>query len=389
MRRTRAWIAMAAALALSACGGTQVQAGKTGAPTASGVTVSPGQSSVPGSAAASVDDPQAAASTPRTRVETITPAPATPVPAAEGLAWLEPATASWDWLLAASRDTVWLTAGDRVHRVQRGRARAVGPGGPFAAAVLASDGALWVRTGESQTGTGDLVRIEGDSATVVARGVFAASLNAGGQGQVWLGQAATDRVVGYGPDGDPLSAGAPEWMEGVCLRSASAEGSLWVTEVLQNEEGDLTGCDAALTWARWDGERWAGVELPLSMDSTYEDPSPRMIDDVVWMARPGDGSSQVLLRFADGQESAFVVSSALVPFWSRASDGGTCGFEFHDQRSYDNDEEPLFIVCFDQSGESARFDVAGLGLTGFSVAPDGSVWVKGNKGVARLPVPVM
>jgi hypothetical protein len=247
----------------------------------------------------------------------------------------------------------------------------VGPRGPFQAAVLASDGALWARTGDSPSGSGDLVRIEGDTATVVAREVQAGRLYAGGAGQVWLGEAPADRLVGFRPDGSIQSVDPPEGMDEVCLRSASSDGSLYVTDVLENEEGDLAGCDAAVTWARWDGQQWDDVELPLSFDAAYEEDAPRFIDNVAWSFRggSGDGSLAVLRRYAEGRESAFLVSSALMPFWSTAPSGGTCGF--------DNAAQPRFIMCFDEAGESGRFDVAALGLTGFSVAPDGSVWVKG------------
>ena len=252
----------------------------------------------------------------------------------------------------------------------------MGPRGPFQADVLATDGTLWARTGDSLSGTGDLVRIEGHTATVVARDVHAGLLYAGGNGQVWLGQTPTDRVVGFRADGSTESVEPPQGMDQVCLRSAGSDGSLYVTEVLENEEGDLAGCDAALTWARWNGHRWDAVKLPLSFDAAYEADAPRFIENVAWSYSLG---GSVLRRYGDGRESDFNVSPALVlwPFWSTAPARGMCGFEFGNARGYDNDEEPQAIVCFDEAGESARFDVAGLGLTGFSVAPDGSVWVKG------------
>jgi hypothetical protein len=321
-------------------------------------------------------DPQASASPSWTRERAATPVPAaaaTVVPVPSALDWQGPSTASWDWLLAASEDTVWVVSGNRWHRGEGGSWQRVGPRGPFQAAVLASDGALWARTGDSQSGSGDLVRIAGGTATVVARGVQAGKLYAGDEGQVWLGETPEDRVVGYRPDGSIRSVDPPEGMDEVCLRSASSDGSLYVTEVLENEDGDLAGCDAALTWARWDRQRWDAVDLPLSFDAAYEERAPRFIDNVAW-SRRGD----VLRQYAEGRESAFVVSSALVSFiWPTAPSGRMCGFEFGDSRAYDNADQPRFIVCFDETGESARFDVTGLGLTDFSVAPDGSVWVKG------------
>lgn len=45
------------------------------------------------------------------------------------------------------------------------------------------------------------------------------------------------------------------------------------------------------------------------------------------------------------------------------------------------------IACFGIRGEVARYDVSGLGIpwgsSGFSVAPDGAIWVLGPQ-VARL-----
>jgi hypothetical protein len=333
----------------------------------------PDESSGQGTAAST--DPQASAAASPTRQGAAKPVPAAPatvVPVSSELDWQGPSTASWDLLLAASEDTVWVASDDRWYRGESGSWQRVGPRGPFQAAVLASDGALWARTGESLSGSGDLVRIEADAATVVARGVQAGRLYAGDEGQVWLGETPEDRVVGYRPDGSIHSVDPPEGMDGVCLRSAGSDGSLHVTEVLENEEGDLADCDAAVTWARWDGQRWEAVDLPLSFDASSEERAPRFIDNVAWSSR-----GAVLRRYADGSESAFVVSSALVPFWSAAPSGSMCGFEFGDEHAYDNAEEPKFIVCFDETGESARFDVEGLGLTGFSVAPEGSVWVKG------------
>lgn len=344
---------------------------------------SPDQPSDSDTSAGSAADPQASAAPSRTGVKA-----ATPVPAPSALDWQGPSTESWDWLLGASQDTVWVVSGDRWYRGERGSWHVVGPRGEFAAAVLASDGALWVRTGEAATGSGDLIRTEGDSTRVVARDVHAAKLYAGGQGEVWLGQTPVDRVVGFRPDASRLSVAPPEGMEEVCLRGAASDGSLWVTELFE-EEGTV-GCDAGFTWAQWDGQEWERIQLPGSMGGAYEgDPSfPHFVENVGWAwTGPGEGPTDVLTRYAAGRESAFVASSALVPFWSAAPDGGTCGFEFRDARAYDNGEEPRFIVCFDEAGESARFDVAGLGLTDFSVAPDGSVWVKSDK-VARLPVPV-
>jgi hypothetical protein len=42
------------------------------------------------------------------------------------------------------------------------------------------------------------------------------------------------------------------------------------------------------------------------------------------------------------------------------------------------------IVCFDPTGESARIDLRGMGVSTFSVAPDGTIWVLGGQ-VAVLP----
>ncbi|MGB7982944.1 MAG: hypothetical protein WCF36_19340, partial [Candidatus Nanopelagicales bacterium] len=290
-----------------------------------------------------------------------------------------PSTASWDWLLAASEDTVWVSSGDRWYRGERGSWVQLGPPATVQGAVLASDGALWARTGDSQSGPGDLIRIEGETATVVARDVHAAALFAGDNGEVWLGQTPTDQVVGFRADTSIQSIDPPEGMDEVCLRSASSDGSLYVTEEIENKgDPDRMPCESDRTWARWNGQRWEAVELPPSLGS-FEDDPPRFIgvnEDVAWSYSLG---GSVLRRYAEGREREFDVSPALVlwPFGSTAPARGMCGFEFRGEGGYDNDEEPKFIVCFDEAGESARFEVAGLGLTGFSVAPDGSVWVKG------------
>lgn len=337
--------------------------------------ISPDESHYLGTAA-SATGPQASAAPSLRGAENLAapPAPsATPVPALSSLDWQGPSMASWDWLLAASKDIVWVSSGHRWYRGEGSTWRRVGPRGSFPAAVLASDGALWARTGDSQSGPGDLVRIDDETANVVARGVHAGVLYAGENGRVWLGQTPTDRVVGFRADTSIQSVDPPERMNQVCLRGASSDGTLYVTEVLENGE-DLAGCEAAVNWARWNGQRWDAVELPISLDVA----TPLFIENVAWSYRRGRSG---LRRYAEGRESIFDVSPALVllPFlWSTAPARGMCGFEFGDERAYDNDEEPQFIVCFDEAGESARFEVAGLGLTGFSVAPDGSVWVKGS-----------
>ena len=41
------------------------------------------------------------------------------------------------------------------------------------------------------------------------------------------------------------------------------------------------------------------------------------------------------------------------------------------------------IICYDANGEFARFDLQGMGVSAFSVAPDGTIWVLGSQ-IARI-----
>lgn len=82
-------------------------------------------------------------------------------------------------------------------------------------------------------------------------------------------------------------------------------------------------------------------------------------------------------RYHDGLWTT--VKSDRLMFLAAAPGGRVCGMEQADPNSSFGDA----LVCFDATGEVARIDVAGRGVTTFSVAPDGAVWVLGDQ-VARL-----
>jgi hypothetical protein len=150
-----------------------------------------------------------------------------------------------------------------------------------------------------------------------------------------------------------------------------------------NEEGDEYLCEQVSELQRWDGTSWRSVELPGPGASVL---AMTVADDGAGWAAFSDGS---IGRYADGRWTRYETGAKLLGPVVPAPDGRACVGTF---------ERPSFLVdlldaitCFGEEGQSARYDLGGLGAAwtsggggpGFSVAPDGAVWILGAQ-VARL-----
>jgi hypothetical protein len=222
---------------------------------------------------------------------------------------------------------------------------------------------------------------------------------------VWLLQ--ENEVVGFRTDGMRTSIGRPwnlveEWVgepdtaEGLCLRAAGADGSVWVSPYMTDEYcrvGQL---------AYWDGQGWVpsgptgegfggdveGGDFEL-IGLVVTDDGAAWADYVDWRHR----DASILARHADGRWETTTVARFL-PSQDKLDDsiaaapgGRVCDLNWPRDYDFDSADVPVAeeLTCYDATGEVARFDVSGMGAQEFSVAPDGGVWVWGSE-VIRLGV---
>ena len=130
------------------------------------------------------------------------------------------------------------------------------------------------------------------------------------------------------------------------------------------------------TWARWDGRQWLPADGPDPFASTVE----HVLDGygVAWALSQDAGSGSQIARYTDGQMSVISEERSLRSL-TTAPGAGACALSYPTR----DDIQATEIVCYDAYGERQRIDVAGLGISDFSIAPDGALWVSGPQ-VARL-----
>jgi hypothetical protein len=245
-------------------------------------------------------------------------------------------------------------------RFRDGAWDAVGPvsrGDTANAAVMATDGAIWQATAEG------LVRIEGDSSTVVAddvSGYTGVSLASGEDSSVWT--IVDGDVVQIRPDGSRTSIGRPEGSKPLfdVAPLAAGPGVVWTSR---------SDPERGLAWlARWDG-RWttAGIPEPYTW-------VPQLLlapDAAVWAVLDGEEVGQALARYADGR---WTVDQGAARGLAQTPAGEVCTIR------------DAGVVCFDADGLAAGAPVSTypVAVGALSIAPDGATWVLGEQ-VARLP----
>ena len=274
--------------------------------------------------------------------------------------WQDYLTPSFGGLVALSKDEVWL--GDRFDGDQW---LSDGLEAVCGTAVLATDGAVWTRA------AGGVAVRHGKGANL--RRVVATRTDldicwdmlAGADGSVWVPD--DTELARYSANGARTTIPWPGLTDHECLKAAGPDGSVWVSAETDPGEGV---CDDPNAISRWDGRRWTPVDAPRIF-------GPMMVvtdDGAAWVTGyPGE----FIGRYADGRWATFDRDglSRLIA----VPGGRVCGMEQSDPNSSYGDA----IVCYDADDEVARIDVQGMGVTSFSVAPDGSIWVLGGQ-VARL-----
>lgn len=297
-------------------------------------------------------------------------------------AWRGLGAAPW-----ALTDVVGLSADEVLAKVESqwfgyrdGTWSALGAG-DWGSGVVASDGALWSRTDDSDTAA--IVRVTSDGYRTVTRAPARRSeMQAGLNGSVWLVE--NGRLVQYLPDGTRAAAGRPAGIDEVQLRSVDPRGYVWVSDVrkaIDEADGADDPAFADLyTWAFWDGRRWVSADGPDPFASTTEH---LLTDDGgAWALTYGAGSTTEIARFSRGRLSAIGSEPGLRTL-AAAPAGGACALAYSTRDSV----HAAAIVCYDADGEAARVDLAGMGITDFSLAADGALWVLGPQ-IARLgPIP--
>ncbi len=283
--------------------------------------------------------------------------------------WQEPVAAFLGWVAAVSQEEVWAWdawGGEQFH--YDGEWGGMGLAAECAP-VLANDGALWV-----PTSTG-LVRRSADRGSVVAAGVDGCTgMLAGADGSVLL--PLESEVARVAPDGTRTAIPWPGDTVNECLKAAGADGTVWVSA--ETDPGE-SGCDDPRELVRWDGRRWTPVEAP-PIGSLG-----RMVvtdDGAAWVSSgyPGD----FLGRYDNGPWESYDVGRLNPGALAPGPGGRVCGMEQADPDSSHGDA----IVCFDATGEVARIDIGGMGVSAFSVALDGTVWALGGQVAqvdAKLP----
>ena len=234
-------------------------------------------------------------------------------------------------------------------------------------AVLATDGAVWVPAEEG------LVRQADDRRVVVATRIDGCEdMRAGRQGSMWL--PGDKAVTNYAPDGTRTSIPWPGLTDHECLKAAGADGSVWVSA--ETEPGESV-CDDRRNLARWDGRRWTPIDAP---PTEYLGPMVVTDDGAAWMAT--GYAVDFFGRYADGRWTMF--DAGWFGALTAVPGGRVCGMVGTDPSGVQTG--PSFsdaIICYDANGEFARFDLQGMGVSAFSVAPDGTIWVLGSQ-IARI-----
>ena len=261
-------------------------------------------------------------------------------PVSDGPAWLVATTA-----LSRHRDGMWVAVGP------------VSAGDLANPPVLATDGAIW------QASAKGLVRIEGDTSTVVAKdigGYARVSLAAGEDGSVWT--ISDGDVVAVRPDGSRTSIGRPQaskrLFEGLPL--AAGSGVVWTAD---------SDPKRGLAWLhQWDGQ-WSDVGVP----EPYTWASQLLVaaDGAVWATLDAQDAGQALARYAD---SEWTLDRGAARGLAQTPSGEVCSIR------------DAGVVCYDAPGLAAGAPVSTcpVEVGALSIAPDGSAWVLGEQ-VARLP----
>ena len=275
--------------------------------------------------------------------------------------WQDYLTPYFGTLVAVSKDEVWaLDAGGSPSRFDGDEWHGTGLTGGCSA-VVATDAAVWVPTPEGlerQTATRRRV--------VTTRTDICRDMLAGVGGSVWVPD--DSGVTRYSAVGARRTIPWPGLTDHECLKATGSDGSVWVSA--ETDPGE-SGCDDPNGLSRWDGRRWTRVKAPpgeaLGQMAVTD-------DGAAWMASyPGD----FLGRYADGRWALIDVDR--LSRLTAVPGGRICGMEQSDPNSSYGDA----IVCYDPEDEVARIDVQGMGVSAFSVAPDGAIWVLGSQ-VARL-----
>lgn len=95
-----------------------------------------------------------------------------------------------------------------------------------------------------------------------------------------------------------------------------------------------------------------------------------------WAPFDGSGGAH-LSRYANG-EWTVLRADATYPMAVRAAAAGrVCTLDY--DPAFEELRAGRAIVCHDGEGEIARFDLMGMEVWDFSVAPDGTVWVSGSQ----------
>lgn len=262
--------------------------------------------------------------------------------------------------------------------------------------VLATDGALWLG------GPYGLTRVTADEIGVDVQvpepfqapgsfryreSFYCGGLAPGPDGSVWA-EAYEDLLVRFRKDGTMVSLPPPpdlsqtEDEEGrFCVKAFGIDGTAWLTGWADVDDSE---CDDASRLIRWDGRGWARVESP-SVNGVGLRGVPDMVstdDGATWASfYPDDEEGSydprllTLWRYASGRWTQ--VRADPLTGLQPAPGGRVCGI--------DRPEEASRIVCFDAQGRTLQFNVSGMGVWEFKVAPDGAIWVQGEQIVlARL-----
>lgn len=281
--------------------------------------------------------------------------------------WTDPDPPDWNgpWV-ARSADEIWAQSDEQWFRYHDGAWQPTGlTTGTAVGATVATDGALWIST------TRGLVRRAKGGDRVM--GQDEGDLFAGPDGSVWV--SGDGRVIQYDADGTRTAIDFPGRTDGECLLAAGSDGSVWVSA--EPEPGE--GCGVLGSLARWDGRRWATVDAPpwTMVDGVPTEYMGSMVatdDGAAWTT---SYSGNFLGRHHDGRWTSFDVKGLAT--LTAVPEGRVCGMERADMNSSLSDA----LVCFNREGEVARFDISGMGVGDISIAPDGSIWVKGGQ-FARL-----
>lgn len=275
-------------------------------------------------------------------------------------------------VIARSADEVWLpatpmpapagagtggAAGAGLMRSLGGTWQRVGPdvaGDTLVAPVQASDGAIW-----ELTRFGELVRIEGEDATVILTPEefgFGAALAPADRGAVWT--VLDGEVVRIAPDGTRRSVGAP----------AGAPVSAYTALVARGDE--VVWVDGGAVVHQWSDGRWGAFPRPPVGGDTIADllPAP---DGSLWALTGQDvWLSATLARYDDG---SWQVGPGGVRGLALAPDGTVCTMR----------REQADLACLDAGLEAVRTVPVGAWPDALGIAPDGAIWVVGEQ-VARL-----